>query len=618
MRYIGNKTRLLDHLDCFMKEKGLIDESFVFCDAFSGTASVSKYFKNNFKEIISNDNLYFSYVLTQATLNPPITPLFSKLGKDPFDYFNSNYDLSYKNGFFYNTYAPEKGARMYFSDKNAMFIDFIRETIEEWKRNDLLSQEEYYYLLASLIDSVSYVANVAGVYGAYLKKWDPRALKRMELRKFDYVISKKKTSKVYNKDILDFISDIEGDVLYLDPPYTKNKYTTQYHILETLAKNDHPEVKGKSGLRNMKEYSTSLSIPYEAEVTLEKIMKKAKFKHIVLSYSSDGIINKEFIEALFKRYGFSETFDVKEIEYNRYKNAKSKYNKTHKEYLFYIQKKDKEKVFYASPLNYIGGKHDIVDFLNYNMPNNINVMYDLFGGGANISVNAKSNKIVYNDINFIVTNFFESIYNCDPAKFLKRVDNKIEKYNLEKKNKESYIKLRTEYNRQPSWNKDYIDLFLLVMFGFQQQLRFNSNYDYNNPVGMASYNDRIKEKFVSFVGEIKEKEIVFCSKDYKEFEDNITSSDFVYVDPPYLITLGSYNDGKRGFKGWSKNDDIELYNFLNRLSDRGVRFMLSNVLKHKDKENKILKKWIKDNNYKTIKYNHKVRGRRDEIIVINY
>ena len=202
--------------------------------------------------------------------------------------------------------------------------------------------------------------------------------------------------------------------------------------------------------------------------------------------------------------------------------------------------------------------------------------------------------------------------------FYKYISQLIAKLGLCKENKEAYLKLREKYNNTPIAHRDCRDLFLLIMFGFQQQIRFNSNLDYNNPVGQAGFNDKILEKLISFSRVTKEKKVFYYSEDYERFAEYVNEDDFVYIDPPYLITLGSYNDGKRGFNGWSENEERRLLKFLDVLNKRKIKFMLSNVLTHKNKENIILKNWIEKNNYKIIEYGAKARGNRSEIIVINY
>ena len=613
MRYIGNKYKVLNEIDTLIKRKGLDKKGLTFFDAFAGTATVAHHYKDRY-HLIANDNLYFSYVITEAKLNSK-SKMFEKLGFNPFDFFN-NADTSNYVGFITKNFAPALSERMYFSDENARFIDYIRQTINDWYTSEKITENEKYFLIASLIESVSKVANVAGVYGSYLKTWDPRAIKRMIYFPIDAEPYVDDLAEIYNDDVLNIIKKVKGDILYLDPPYTKNQYSIQYHLLETIALYDNPILKGKTGARDMYEYTSDFSREGNVHVAFEELIANANFKHIILSYSSDGIMSKEYIESILKRYGKKETFEFVKFSYRQYKNSKAEDRDNHCEYLFYIEKDFQPK--YASPLNFIGGKHDLIDFLKDYMPIKIDTFYDLFAGGFNVGININANKIIYNDINFKVKELLEYITNADMKVFYKYISSTIDKFGLENENKDAYLKLREKYNNTPIAKRDCRDLFLLIMFGFQQQIRFNNNLDYNNPVGQAGFNDKILDKLISFSRITKEKKVFYYSEDYEQFLDYITKDDFVYIDPPYLITLGSYNDGKRGFNGWNEKEEIRLLNFLEKLNEKHIKFMLSNVLTHKEKKNILLEEWIKKNNFKVISYKGKARGNRAEIIVLNY
>jgi len=616
MRYIGNKNKILNYIEQLIIDKKINKENYTFCDAFSGTATVGNYFKDKFK-IIANDNLYTSYVMSNARLNTPDLK-FEKLGKNPFEIFNN--EENKLQGFIYKNFSPGGSERQYFSEENAARIDYIRTKIEKWYNDDKITRNEYYYLIACLIESVSKVANVAGVYGSYLKMWDPRAVKPMN---FIHVEQLKNEAlyenEIYNKNIEELINDISGDILYLDPPYTKNQYSVQYHLLETISLYDEPLLKGKTGARDNSSKTSKFSKPGEVHIEFEKIIAKAKFKYIILSYSSDGIMSKEYIESVMKRYGKPETFEFRKFTYKQYLNSKAEKDEKHCEYLFYIEKKDKlEEVNYSSPLNYIGGKADMIPFLKENTPKNINRIIDIFGGGFNVGINFDAEQIIYNDCNFKVKELLEMLRNIETLDLYKYISSMIKKYKLEKGAKEPYLKIRELYNNQPREKRDSRLLYLLILFGYQQQIRFNSSYDYNNPVGQAGFNDKILEKLISYCRNLKEKNVVFMSKDFDNMWEHINKNTFIYLDPPYLITLGSYNDGKRGFNGWTKKDEIKLLEFLSKIDKMGVKFMLSNVLEHKDKKNDILIDWIKNNGFKVIEYKEKARKNRKVVIIINY
>lgn len=615
MRYLGNKQSLLEILDDEISLRIPKKDKVVFCDAFSGTATVGNHFKDKCK-IIANDNLYFSYVISYAKLNKPDLK-FSKLGKDPFEIFN---DLSNKRvGFITENYSPYKTcSRMYFSVDNAQRIDYIRFTVEDWYKSKKINTSEYMYLIACLLESVSKVANIAGVYGAYLKTWDSRAIKDMKFIHLEMDDKKALTKNtIYNETIEDLISKVSGDILYLDPPYTKNQYSTQYHILETIALNDNPIIKGITGGRDMSHLSSDWSRDGQVHIIFEKIIANAEFDHIFISYSSTGIMSKEYIESVLNRHGKNGTYKLLKIPYKKYLNHRTETEGEHFEFLFYVEKeRDSSKVIYQSPLNYMGNKSPIAAFLKTNAPKDINHVADVFGGGLNAGINFNVKNLTYNDYNFKVKELLQMFEDVDTVTLYKYIKKTIVKYGLTKNGKEAYTKMRSDYNAQKLEKRDVKLLYVLVLFGFQQQIRFNSSYDYNNPVGEAGFNDSILEKIVSFSRLVKERKVVFMSGDYADVK--VVKNTLVYCDPPYLITLGSYNDGKRGFNGWSEAEETRLLSYLDELDKKGVKFMLSNVIEHKGRRNTHLEDWINSRNYNLIHYTGSASRGRKEIIVTNY
>lgn len=625
MRYIGNKTKMLGELDKLLHNKKITKKGQIFCDIFSGTCTVGDYLKERF-EIIANDSLYSSYVISNGKLKYN-KDFFKNLGFNPFEYFNSADTDNYIDGFCYNNFAPSVSGRQYFSDENAKMMDFIRNTIDVWFKEKKISENEKYYLIASLLESVSKVSNVAGVYCAYLKIWDPRAVKRMIFIPVETFGTTKYQNEVYIEDVNELICKIKGDILYLDPPYTPTQYVSQYHVLETIARNDNPEIKGIGAHRNNGNQISKWCKRGYVHEEFEKLIAQADFKHIIFSYSDAGIMSKEYIEKVLKRYAKEGTYYFKRINFVKYKNTRAvnreeienTKEKKHYEWLFYIEKK--ENPLYVSPLNYIGGKWEIINFLKSNFPQNINTFYDLFGGGGTVSINADAEKIVYNDINWVVRDLLEKITHDSFFETYQYIEKTIKKYGLEKGNKDTYIKFRNKYNSIEKGNRNPLDLYILICFGFEHQIRFNSNLEFNNPCGNSGYNQEMLEKLVSYSLRTKNMNIVFKSMDYLSFEKNIENDDFIYCDPPYLITCGAYNDGKRGFNGWDEKQDRELLEFLLRMHKRGIRFMLSNILEHDGIKNDYLIKWISDNGFKAVKNNKMtLRNRQDrqEVIIINY
>lgn len=612
MRYLGNKEKLKKEIITFMNKQNALDNDAIFFDAFCGTGSISNEIAKTNKVVI-NDLLLSSLTFTEGNLYASQCN-FVHLGFDPFKYFEN--EIISINGFFKENYSPSSTSnRMYFTNDNAGKIDFVRNKIEEWKTNKKINDQEYKYLLACLIESVSLVANTAGVYGAYLKKWDPRALKDFIFLRINDEEKIMQVKQVYNSKIEDIIEDVECDVLYLDPPYTQNQYGTQYHLLETLILNDNPEISKVTGSRSTSPLRSDWSKDYKVHILFERVVKKTKASHIFLSYSSDGLMSVDYISQVLKRYGVKGSFKKKKIEYKKYTNHKSKNNSGHFEYIFYIEKNNKPS--YESPLNYIGNKAKWINSIEKYSPKSYNRCLDLFGGGLNVGINM-GNSVVYNEYNTYVKELIESFYKVDTYEYLIFIKRIIKKFELEPNDADAYNKFRKFYNELPEGKKDPRYLYVLIMYGFNQQIRFNSDYKFNNPVGLRWFNDRLLEKFISYSGEIKEKSIEFHNRNYISFIDRVKKNDFVYLDPPYRLTTGSYNDGKRGFFGWTIEDEKHLMVFFDKLTNENVKVMLSYVVKHKDDVNNEILNWITKNGYNIIEL-PEVKGiKRKEVIIRNY
>ena len=660
MRFIGNKTNLLNDIAQVIKENCDGTEK-VFCDIFSGTASVARFFKNRYK-IISNDLLYFSYVLQKGTIENNEIPSFKKLEDrlnihDVFDYLE-NIDIKQEkfNKFIYENYSPNKKCeRMYLTPENALRIDFIRNKIEEWRNKELINKNEYYYLLAALIEGVPFVSNITGTYGAYLKQWDKRAFKKFEMIRLN-VIDNNVKNQCYNKNSNDLIQEISGDILYLDPPYNERQYLPNYHLLETIARYDNPEIKGKTGIRVYNSEKSNYCIKNKVYSEMEELIKNAKFKHIIVSYNQDGLLSKNDIETILKKYGNKETYKLYEIPYKQYQNKLTKKLDIHYEYLFYISKTSKlqkEKIYFnlpitdlmmvneesekyeystdvvsrrkflKSPLNYVGGKYKLLPQLLEYFPKEINTFVDMFSGGFNVGINVDSKKTICNDINSFIIDLYKELYKEPINNVLGHIQNRIDEYGLSKENEDGFKKFRVYYNK----TKNPIDLYTLSCYSFNYQFRFNNDKEYNNPFGRnrSQFSENMRNNLILFTEKLKNMNIEFSSEQFDKLNlEDLTDKDFVYCDPPYLITTGSYNDGNRGFKDWKEEEELKLYGMLDNLNDKHIKFALSNVIEHKGKENKLLKEWSKKykviyltSDYSNSSYNTK-RDKSIEVLIVNY
>lgn len=296
---------------------------------FAGTGAVGRYFKPQVKSVIANDLEYYSFVLNrhyiQNNTKLDSQEAFIELNKlEPFE------------GFIFKNYSlGGRTERNYFSSNNAGKIDAIRSKLEYWKPQ--ISEDLYFFLLASLLESADKIANTASVYGAYLKHIKKTAAKNLILKPSD-IIETGGSHLVFHKDANELIKDIKGDVLYLDPPYNARQYGANYHLLNTIAKYEFFEPKGVTGLPeyNKSQYCSSKEV-YSA---FKGLLSNARFKHIFISYNNEGLLSQDELIGLLKEYG---SVSVSAYKYNRFKADKTA-NRNHKakettEFLFYLRQR---------------------------------------------------------------------------------------------------------------------------------------------------------------------------------------------------------------------------------------------------------------------------------------
>lgn len=299
-----------------------------------------------------------------------------------------------------------------------------------------------------------------------------------------------------------------------------------------------------------------------------------------------------------------------------------------------------------SPLNYTGGKFKLLPQILPLFPKNIDIFVDLFCGGANVGVNVPSRRTILNDIDDNLTLLFNMFKN-NGNDSLCLIDEIIEKYNLSQSskygyeyyncdsnsglasyNKDKFLKLRDDFNN----SKDigyyhYAMLYVLIIYSFNNQIRFNRRGQFNLPAGKRDFNEKMREKLKKFIYRLEAKDYEFSNYDFSDFDiSKLNSNSFVYADPPYLITCATYNEQD----GWNEQKEKNLLDFLDRLNANGIKFALSNVLRSKNKENAILINWANKNpnKYKVINLNYDYNNSNyqtknkdsvtEEVLIINY
>lgn len=293
-----------------------------------------------------------------------------------------------------------------------------------------------------------------------------------------------------------------------------------------------------------------------------------------------------------------------------------------------------------SPFFYVGDKYKLLSQLEENFPKDIDRFVEPFCGGGSVFLNTDANQYLLNDIDtyMIQLHKFLMSYAENQDEFWSELKKHILKYNLSatfldrnvpeelrkefkktyfaKYNKEAYTKLRSDFNV----NKDnMMQLYMLLIYGFNRMLRFNRQGDFNLPVGNVDFNKNVVNALNDYFDYVSDKDITFFNTDFEEFVKEVepTKDDFVYLDPPYLITFSEYN------KLWNEDSEMRLIDFLDELDDAGVRFAVSNVLWHRKRYNGTFNEWAQkynivqiESNY--ISYHDNTEKDSIEVLVKNY
>ena len=300
-----------------------------------------------------------------------------------------------------------------------------------------------------------------------------------------------------------------------------------------------------------------------------------------------------------------------------------------------------------SPLNYTGGKYKLLPQILPHFPDSIDVFVDLFCGGCNVGINVNANKVIYNDVDEHLLYLYNTFKNLDKQSTFEWIHEIIDKYQLSDVskngydyygcesgkglgdyNRERYLKLRQDFNTKITEDYYYyIMLYVIIVYAFNNQIRFNSKGEFNLPVGKRDFNKKMAEKLSAFIDVIQSQNCVFTCKDFRDFDiSGLDGNDLVYVDPPYLITCATYNE--QG--GWNEQSEKDLLAFLDNLYANGIRFALSNVLRSKGKENRLLIDWLERNggrykalglDYSYSNSNYQTKDKSspaEEVLIVNY
>lgn len=634
-RYLGNKYSLRkfirETVDTNCKDINII------VDIFSGTGAVADSFKD--KMIITNDLLYSNYISNYAWFSPE---KYSKIKIIEYIAKFNNIETSENN------YMRINFADTFFSADDCSKIGNIREQIDIEYKKGSINFKEFSILVTSLLYGMDRIANTVGHYDAYRKdgKFDKKLVIPLLLPDNEL----NENNRCYNDDANAIIEELESDLLYLDPPYNSRQYSDAYHLLENVASWKKPSVFGVAKKMDREHIKSDYCLMNATEA-LEDLINKANTKYILLSYNnmgnkgngrSNAKIKDEDILRILNKKG---KVTIYEKPYKSFSTGKSVIQ-NNSERLFLCETFDRarKRIDIACPFNYTGGKYKLLPQIKPFLVETSNFL-DLFAGGCNVGINSNASKIIFNDSNTELIGLLNHLKNSSTGSTLVKIDDIIKKYNLSRSdlygyeyykcnsseglaayNKEYYLKLRSDYNaliRQG--NSDWNMFYVLIVYSFNNQIRFNKKGEFNLPVGKRDFNSKMRNKLKLFCKALNKRDIQFINKDFRDIElKSLQPNTLIYCDPPYLITNATYNESAR----WTEMDEIDLLSYLEKADAMGFKFALSNVLSSKGKENIILINWIQNNDFKVHQLdksysnsNYQRKNRKsisDEVLITNY
>ena len=609
-RYLGNKYKLLSFIENVIQTHCSDAKSLL--DIFAGTGVVAHHFSDKIK-VMTAEILYSNYLSNMAFIGK------SKIDKKKLSELINEFNTVSVTE---DNYMSETFGNTYFSVDDCRKIGYIRERIETLKNNGNINEREFAVLVTSLLYAMDKIANTCGHYDAYRKGVDYTLHLHMQMLTLDKKI----------KDSLCFLGDSNemvrlgtipyADIVYCDPPYNSRNYSDLYHVLENVARWNKPEVFGVAKKMNRKNLK-SRYCSKDASIAFEELVSNLNCKYIILSYNNTGnkanarsnaCMKDEDIIRILSKKGKVEVFTQK---YKAFTTGKSQ-NPENEERLFLCTVRPPVK----SPLNYTGGKFALLPKIYPLFPKKIHTLVDIFCGGLNVGLNFPADEVIYNDSNVELVNLLRFFKETPQEEIFRLIQDVIRKYNLSDSssngyafyncdsshglasaNKQFYLQLRKDFNSMVEKNSIYYAmLYTLIVYGFNNQLRFNRNGKFNLPVGKRDFNKILQQNLKDFLCVLQQQKNRFLSMDFRNFDlSQLKSGDYIYCDPPYLITTATYNEQN----GWTDADAKDLQDFLDKVNKMGIGFGYNDVIEHKGKSNDLLKEWSKKYHVYQLRHDYK-------------
>lgn len=617
-RYLGSKTKLIDFIESIVIDEKL--EFNIFFDVFAGTGVVAHHFYLQGKKVILNDMLLSNYLAYVAWFGDQ-TINIEKMQRF-ISFYNNLNENKIQDNYFSNIFADT-----YFSYENSKKIGFIREDIENKYQKNVINERERSYLITALIYALDKIANTVGHYDAFRKVGNLN--RELELKPLLLNNNGSQKHEMYNMNSNDLVREKKCDLAYIDPPYNSRQYSDAYHLLENIAEWNKPEVFGIAK-KMPRKHLKSKYCTQQAPNRFLDLINNLDANYIMVSYNNMGEngvgrsqakISDNDILSILEKKGSVKIF---ETDFNYFSAGKTKLD-NHKERIFLCRVRETNErnkpyrkeidSYVKSPLNYTGGKYKLLPQLTNKFPKDIDTFIDVFSGGANVGVNVKAREIICIDNQKEVISLLNQFKKQEEIFILEKIFSLIKKYDLSltsnysyeyykcnsnngvgMHNKEKFLELREDFNsmRDSNPDKDYL-FMLLIIYSFNNQIRFNSQGQYNLPVGKRDFNSSLQSRLKKFIRKIQQKRIEFMVKDFRDLDIDKYSKQnpFFYFDPPYYLGNATYNENHN----WMEKDEIELRKFIDSIDEKGMRFALSNVIEHKGQKNEKLIEWSVENKY---------------------
>ena len=633
-RFLGNKYKLLPFITRVVEAE--CENVNTVADIFAGTGAVASAFTD--KKLITNDIMYSNYICHLAWFGAE--PYSQEKVINLIQQYN---DMRTEH----DNYMSENFADTYFSLEDCRKIGYIRQDIEDKYVQGELNARERALLITSLLYAMDRIANTCGHYDAYRR--GTQFEKRLELSVPQTEACLNENNICFNMDTNELVKEIEADLVYIDPPYNSRQYCDAYHLLENVARWQKPEVFGVARKMDRSSLKSDYCTQKAAEA-FEELINTIHAKYIILSYNnmaekgndrSNAKISDDDIMRILQKKGMVKIFAE---DYRTFSAGKSNIQEN-QERLFLCICHGPGKEVIPSALNYTGGKYKLLPQILPLFPKDMDRAVDMFCGGCNVGINLNCSKVQFNDNNEYLTGLLRTFQKLPKQEIFTWLFDSISRYKLSlvsengyqyygcdskngvgPYNREGYYRLRDDFNSKTERDDEYyLMLYLLIVYSFNNQLRFNQRGRFNLPVGKRDFNAKMQKKLNAFLDRLKSGDYQFTSGSFLDINlDEFTEESFFYADPPYLITCATYNEQS----GWTEDDERNLLNYLEELDRRGIRFARSNVLESKGRRNEILADWLAGNDrftavlldydYSNSNYQTKKSELTREILVVNY